>query len=69
MAGALAQGPVAVTASVGLAVDAGQGELGLLLAAADAALYRAKAEGRDRLVCAAPEAVSPLPIAADAVPV
>lgn len=65
----LAQGPVAVTASVGLAVDAGQGELGLLLAAADAALYRAKAEGRDRLVCAAPEAVSPLPIAADAVPV
>ena len=65
----LAQGPVAVTASVGLAVDAGQGELGLLLAAADAALYRAKAEGRDRLVCAAPETVSSLPIAADAVPV
>lgn len=65
----LAQGPVAVTASVGLAVDAGQGELGLLLAAADVALYRAKAEGRDRLVCAAPEAVSSLPIAADAVPV
>ncbi|HFK2922143.1 GGDEF domain-containing protein [Stenotrophomonas beteli] len=65
----LAQGPVAVTASVGLAVDAGQGGLGQLLAAADAALYRAKSEGRDRLVCAAPEAVSPLPIAADAVPV
>lgn len=65
----LTHGPVAVTASVGLAVDAGQGELGLLLAAADAALYRAKAEGRDRLVCAAPEAVSSLPIAADAVPV
>lgn len=65
----LAQGPVAVTASVGLAVDAGQGGLGQLLAAADAALYRAKSEGRDRLVCAAPEAVSALPIAADAVPV
>ena len=40
-----------------------------LLAAADAALYRAKAEGRDRLACAVPATISPLPIAAGAVPV
>lgn len=62
-------GPVLVTASVGLAMDEGQGDLSTLLAAADAALYRAKAEGRDRLACAVPATISPLPIAAGAVPV
>ncbi|WP_295381104.1 GGDEF domain-containing protein [uncultured Stenotrophomonas sp.] len=65
----LAGGPVTVTASIGLAMDEGQGDLSTLLAAADAALYRAKAEGRDRLVCAVPATISALPIADDAVPV
>jgi len=65
----LASGPVSVTASIGLAMDEGQGDLSTLLAAADAALYRAKAEGRDRLVCAVPAPISALPIAAGAVPV
>ncbi|WP_294992611.1 GGDEF domain-containing protein [uncultured Stenotrophomonas sp.] len=65
----LALAPVAVTASVGLAMDDGHGDLSTLLAAADAALYRAKAEGRDRLACAVAAANSPLPIAADALPV
>lgn len=65
----LAGAQVAVTASVGLAVDEGQGDLSTLLAAADAALYRAKAEGRDRLVCASRAADSPSPIAVDAAPV
>lgn len=45
----LATGAVTFTASIGLAMDHGQGELSTLLAAADAALYRAKAAGRDRL--------------------
>ncbi|BBO53560.1 GGDEF domain-containing protein [Stenotrophomonas maltophilia] len=65
----LASGPVSVTASIGLAMDEGQGDLSTLLAAADAALYRAKAAGRDRLVCATPAEISRLPIADDAVPV
>ncbi|MBH1410391.1 GGDEF domain-containing protein [Stenotrophomonas maltophilia] len=65
----LATGPVTVTASIGLAMDEGQGDLSTLLAAADAALYRAKAEGRDRLACAVPPGNPPLPIAADALPV
>jgi len=47
---ALAPG-VRVTLSAGVAVDAGQGCADELLRAADAALYRAKGEGRDR-VCA-----------------
>ncbi len=41
---------VPVTASIGVAADPGQGDLAGLLAAADAALYQAKAEGRDRAV-------------------
>ncbi|MGA6179531.1 GGDEF domain-containing protein [Stenotrophomonas sp. NPDC077421] len=41
---------VPVTASIGVAADPGQGDLAGLLAAADAALYKAKAEGRDRAV-------------------
>ncbi|TFZ42133.1 GGDEF domain-containing protein [Stenotrophomonas maltophilia] len=65
----LATGPVTVTASIGLAMDDGRGDLSTLLAAADAALYRAKAAGRDRLVCAAPAEISRLPIADNAVPV
>lgn len=65
----LATGPVTFTASIGLAMDDGQGELSTLLAAADAALYRAKAAGRDRLTCATPAEISRLPIADDAVPV
>ncbi|WP_329767467.1 GGDEF domain-containing protein [Stenotrophomonas maltophilia] len=65
----LATGPVTFTASIGLAMDDGQGELSTLLAAADAALYRAKTAGRDRLACATPAEISRLPIADDAVPV
>jgi len=65
----LATGPVTFTASIGLAMDDGKGELSTLLAAADAALYRAKAAGRDRLACATPAEISRLPIADDAVPV
>ncbi|KAG0784621.1 hypothetical protein G6F22_008248 [Rhizopus arrhizus] len=65
----LVTGPVAVTASVGLAMDEGQGDLSTLLAAADAALYQAKAAGRDQLACAPAAAISPFPIAVEAVPV
>ncbi|WP_019336746.1 GGDEF domain-containing protein [Stenotrophomonas sp. AS012628] len=65
----LTTGPVTVTASIGLAMDDGHGDLSTLLAAADAALYRAKAAGRDRLACATPAEISRLPIADDAVPV
>jgi len=49
----LGTGPVAVTASIGLAMDDGHSDLAGLIARADAALYQAKAEGRDRLVAAA----------------
>lgn len=45
--------PVAVTTSIGLAVDHGAHDLSALLAAADTAFYRAKADGRDRTVSAA----------------
>jgi len=49
----LGTGPVVVTASIGLAMDDGHSDLAGLIARADSALYRAKAEGRDRLVAAA----------------
>lgn len=49
--------PVVVTTSIGLAVDTGSGELAALLAAADTALYQAKADGRDRTVSAATTAI------------
>ena len=45
-----------VTASIGIAVIAnGEGNARGLLTAADEALYRAKREGRDRIVCAPPQ--------------
>ncbi|MEK0267581.1 GGDEF domain-containing protein [Stenotrophomonas rhizophila] len=44
--------PVRVTASIGLAIDQGTGDMARLLGEADAALYRAKAEGRDRTISA-----------------
>ncbi|WP_411852539.1 GGDEF domain-containing protein [Stenotrophomonas sp. LGBM10] len=46
----LGSAAVPVTASIGVAADTGQGDLAGLLAAADAALYQAKADGRDRAV-------------------
>jgi diguanylate cyclase (GGDEF)-like protein len=47
---ATAAGPLAVTISVGVAhFDSGEGDLGELLARADAALYDAKRTGRDRV--------------------
>ncbi len=44
---------VPVTASIGLAIDAGRDDIARLLGDADTALYRAKAEGRDRTISAA----------------
>lgn len=47
------EGPLSVTISVGVAERSiGDGDLGDLMGRADAALYRAKAEGRDRVVVA-----------------
>ena len=43
-------GPIAVTASIGVAASA-NATLEELLGRADAALYRAKAAGRNRVVC------------------
>lgn len=51
--------PVRVTASIGLAIDQGTGDLARLLGEADAALYRAKAEGRDRTISALAHAAFP----------
>jgi len=51
----IAAGTLRVTVSIGVAaLDAERRDWAALLAAADAALYRAKAEGRDRIVAAAP---------------
>jgi diguanylate cyclase (GGDEF)-like protein len=43
-------GEIAVTVSVGVAMAAAGSEPTALVEAADAALYRAKTEGRDRVV-------------------
>lgn len=43
-------GPVSLTVSIGVAQGTGQSAAEALIAAADAALYRAKAEGRNRVV-------------------
>jgi len=47
--------PVVVTTSIGLVVGTGAHDLAALLAAADRALYQAKADGRDRTVSAVPQ--------------
>ena len=62
MRNAIAERPVAVdgglipvTVSVGIAIAHHAGEAHALMGAADAALYRAKAEGRNRVITAGDE--------------
>jgi diguanylate cyclase (GGDEF)-like protein len=51
--------PVRVTASFGVAEFTGEGGLGELLASADAALYRAKRSGKDRVATATSQDIEP----------
>jgi len=48
-------GSISLTVSIGVAPGTGQSTVDALLAAADAALYQAKAAGRNRVVYATPE--------------
>lgn len=59
-AGPVGDGGPRVTVSLGVAQRAPGGEWDLLVKAADEALYRAKAQGRNRVVVAPPAAAQPL---------
>jgi len=48
-------GSISLTVSIGVAPGTGQSTVDALVAAADAALYQAKADGRNRVVYATPE--------------
>ena len=47
-------GAISITVSIGVARGAGESTVDALLAAADAALYQAKADGRNRVAYAKP---------------
>jgi diguanylate cyclase (GGDEF)-like protein len=47
-------GSISLTVSIGVAPGTGQSTVDALVAAADAALYQAKADGRNRVVYATP---------------
>jgi diguanylate cyclase (GGDEF)-like protein len=61
----VADRPVEATVSVGAASARGAADIGALLAAADAALYQAKMNGRDRVERAAAAAKSAMPSTRD----